>query len=134
MKTVTPWKDDYLDGITAKLETEAKTKKPMKKYVFSFLNFHDCDLTSKVIESDLDAFEVAYEEMTGRGGDFEDFTDVNTIDDLKKYAFNGDCMFEIIEVHANFHTMWTACVGSPDYDKKAWQNVQNQLYKVGIEV
>lgn len=67
----------------------------MKKYVFTWIDFSDNEMTSKIILSDLDAFEVAYREMTGRGWDF---TDVNTIDDLKNSAFNSDCLFEIIEV------------------------------------
>lgn len=26
-----------------------------------------------------------------------------------------------------FHKLWTKCVGSPTYDKKAWQSIERQL-------
>lgn len=27
----------------------------------------------------------------------------------------------------HFHKLWTKCVGSPTYDKKAWQSIEKQL-------
>jgi len=76
---------------------ELVTASKMKKYVFSYINFFDNVLTSKVIESDLDAFHVAFKEFCDRGWDLDD-EDLETLEDLKKFAFNCDTMIEIIEV------------------------------------
>lgn len=34
-------------------------------------------------------------------------------------------------LEAALHPLWTACVGTPDYDKAAWKNVQTQLMRAG---
>ena len=69
----------------------------MKKYVFSHISFFDNVLTSKVILSDLDAFHVAHNEFCNMGWDLDD-EDLETLEDLKNFAFNCDAMIEIIEV------------------------------------
>lgn len=93
--------DAYLEGIMKGVETPDYMPKQaiMKKYVFSFISFHDNELTSKVIESDLDITTVALNELQAKSWDVtEDGSMSPTLEDLKNFAFNCDCMFEIIEV------------------------------------
>lgn len=71
----------------------------MKKYVFSFINFHDNDLTSKVIESDLDMTAVVINELEARSWEVTGNGSMSpTIQDLKNFAFDCDSMFNIIEI------------------------------------
>lgn len=72
---------------------------PTKKYVFSFINFFDNVMTSKVVESTLPILTVAIQEIGGLGWDVEDSDrGINNLGDLKRYMFDCDAMFEIIEV------------------------------------
>lgn len=93
--------DAYLEGIMKGVETPDYMPKQaiMKKYVFSFINFFDNMLTSKVIESTLPILTVAIQEIGGLGWDVEDSDrEINNLDDLKCFMFDCDAMFEIIEV------------------------------------
>jgi hypothetical protein len=69
----------------------------MKKYVFSHISFFDNVLTSKVVASDLSALEVAIQELVNQGWDLAD-EGTSDLEELKNFAFNCECMFEIIEV------------------------------------
>lgn len=66
------------------------------KYVFSFINLFDHVMTSTVIESEKDSFEVAKEALLGRG--YDPYEESKTLEDLKCFAFDCDSMFEIIEI------------------------------------
>lgn len=68
-----------------------------KKYVFSFINWFDNELTLKIIESDLSAIEVAIEQLCEFGWKPEE-EDRKSLKHLKQFAFDCDAMFEIIEV------------------------------------
>lgn len=70
----------------------------MKKYVFSHISFVDNIMTSKVIESDLDALSVATQEFVDMTGFDPSDTPINNVDDLKCFAFDCESMIEIIEV------------------------------------
>ena len=39
---------------------------------------------------------------------------------------------DIQEFNVAFHKAWSACVGTKDYNKKAWMDIQRQLNAVGI--
>lgn len=67
----------------------------MKKYVFSFISFMDNIMTSKIIQSEKDMLEVAIDELNLCGYDVEEVYD---IEGLKRFAFDCDSMFEIIEI------------------------------------
>lgn len=69
----------------------------MKKYVYSFISFHDSDLTSKVIESDLDPIAIVIKELDILGWQMGD-AKFDSIDQLKTFAFDCDSMFNIIEI------------------------------------
>lgn len=68
----------------------------MKRYVFSSFSFNEGTLTSKVIESNKSAFEVAKDEFYDRG--WEPYGDIENLDSLKEVAYDNDLLFEIIEV------------------------------------
>lgn len=69
----------------------------MKKYVFSHISLFDNVLTSKVIESTLPMLTIAMQELVCKGWELED-EGIKTLEDLKNFAFNCECMIEIIEV------------------------------------
>ncbi len=67
----------------------------MKKYVFSWINFHENQLTSEIIDTEYSMLEVVREFLNNDGWEVQD---IQTIESLKEIAFSGDCMFEIIEI------------------------------------
>lgn len=71
----------------------------MKTYVFSFISFFDNVMTSKIIESSEDPVTLVQEELTEKGWAMDpEGYDIDSIEDLKRFAFDCDSMFEIIEV------------------------------------
>ncbi len=80
-------------------KTSEKMENKMKKYVFSHISFFDNIMDSKVIESDLDALQVATQEFARMTGSYPPGEEnIQNLDDLKNFAFNCDSMIEIIEV------------------------------------
>ena len=70
----------------------------MKKYVFSYISFFDNVLTSQVITcEDLDALTVAAAALQGKGWDLRD-EGISDLEELKNFAFDCECIFEIIEI------------------------------------
>ena len=68
----------------------------MKRYVYSYINWFDHDLVSKIIESDETMIQVAKNELNANG--YEVDSEILTLQDLKRFAFDCDSMIEIIEV------------------------------------